>query len=187
MKLIITGSCGHIGSYVAENIFKIARVACARFLANSGEKRERTKEKREEKRRRDKKERQNNKKGRQGRPPFLFVCLFGELPFKARILFESSSSSSVKKKRNKILRFVSKTNIPPFFFVPKKTTHERGPTLQKCVLPSSLPSALKEERWRRSGRRRTPPPRTTTPTTSWRRTTEVEEGTRRRSRTRVKL
>ena len=26
MKLIITGSCGHIGSYVAENIFKIPKI-----------------------------------------------------------------------------------------------------------------------------------------------------------------
>ena len=26
MKLIITGSCGHIGSYVAENVFKIPKI-----------------------------------------------------------------------------------------------------------------------------------------------------------------
>ena len=26
MKLIITGACGHIGSYVAENIFKIKKI-----------------------------------------------------------------------------------------------------------------------------------------------------------------
>ena len=26
MKLIITGACGHIGSYVAENIFKIPKI-----------------------------------------------------------------------------------------------------------------------------------------------------------------
>ncbi len=26
MKLIITGACGHIGSYVAQNIFKIKKI-----------------------------------------------------------------------------------------------------------------------------------------------------------------
>ena len=26
MKLIITGACGHIGSYIAENIYKIKKI-----------------------------------------------------------------------------------------------------------------------------------------------------------------
>ena len=36
MKLIITGACGHIGSYIAENVFKIPKIKkCAPLFART--------------------------------------------------------------------------------------------------------------------------------------------------------
>jgi len=125
----------------AENIFKIARVACARFLANSGEKRERTKEKREEKRRRDKKERQNNKKGRQELPPLfcLFVCLESS-PSKREFCLSRRRRRRSKKKETKFFVSSRKQTSHHFFLYQKKPpTREDRPFKSASFLPRFLP------------------------------------------------
>ena len=105
----------------AENIF-VARVACARFLANSGEK------KREKQKSRtilgEKEPKRKTKKARRRPQPTPFILETAQQ--KKREFFESSSSSSSSVSK-KIFFFFSKSS---------RERREDRPTLQKwCVLP----------------------------------------------------